>query len=97
QSTVGQFQVIGQHDNGHLRPDLFDLIGDSCTVQEAEVVLEDDGIYGPRREKPQAIGTVGSGCQLVSVFLQQTQFELDRGVYTTGCCWYPCALCISRK
>jgi len=75
QSTVGQFQVIGQHDNGHLRPDLFDLIGDSCTVQEAEVVLEDDGIYGPRHEKPQTLGTVGSGCQLVSVFLQQTQLS----------------------
>jgi len=52
QSTFGQFQVIGQHDNGYFGPDLLDLIGDSSTVQKAEVVLEDDGIHGPRHEKP---------------------------------------------
>ncbi|MGA2005325.1 MAG: hypothetical protein ABSG70_18200 [Terriglobales bacterium] len=75
QSTVGQFQVIGKHDNGYFGPDLLDLIGDGCTVQEAEVVFEDDGIHGTRHEKPQAVGTVGSGCQLVSVFLQQNQLS----------------------
>ena len=75
QSAVGQFQVIGHHNNGYFGSYLLDLISDSCAVHEAEVVLEDDGIHRPRHQKPQAIGTVGSGCQFVSVFLQQTQLR----------------------
>jgi len=75
QSTVGEFHVIDQHDDGHVGPHLLDLIGDSCAIHESKVVLEDDGIHGPRHEKPQAIGTVGSGCQLIAIFLQHTQLS----------------------
>ncbi|MFY9560535.1 MAG: hypothetical protein WAQ52_09905 [Terriglobales bacterium] len=47
QSVAWQFHVIGHHDNGYFRPDLLDLIGDGCAVQEAEVVLEHNGIHRP--------------------------------------------------
>jgi hypothetical protein len=67
--------VIDHHDNGHLRPDSLDLIGDGCTIHEAQVVLENYGIHRPRHEKPQTIGTGGSGCQFVTVFGQQTQLS----------------------
>jgi len=67
--------MIGQHDNRYLRPNLLDLIGDGCAIEETQVVLEDNGIDGPGHEKPQPLGTVGGGFQLVSVFLQQTKLN----------------------
>jgi hypothetical protein len=75
QSTVGQFQVVGQHDDGNLRLDLLDLSRDDRAIQKTEVVLEHNCIHGPRHEKPQSIATVGRGYQFVSVFLQQTQLS----------------------
>ena len=39
------------------------------------MILKDNRIHGPRHEKPQAIGTIGSGYQFVSVLLQQTQLS----------------------
>jgi hypothetical protein len=75
QSTVGQFQVVGQHDDGNLWPDLPDLSRDDSSIQETEVVLEDNCIHGPQLEKLQRIATVGRDYQLVSIFLQQTQLS----------------------
>jgi hypothetical protein len=54
---------------------LLDLVGDGYAIHEAEMVFKDNCIHGPRHEEPQTIGTVGRGCQLVSVFLQQTQLR----------------------
>jgi hypothetical protein len=65
--------VISQHDNGYFWSNVFNLIGDGCTIHQTQVVLEDNGVNGPRREEPQSVGPVGCGCDLVSAFLQQTQ------------------------
>jgi hypothetical protein len=67
--------VIHQHDDRNIRPDLLNLVGDGRAIEEAEVVLEDHCMHGPRHEKPETIGTISGGCQLVSAFLQQTQFR----------------------
>ncbi len=63
--------MVGQHDNRYVRPDVLDLVGDGCAIQQAEVVFEDNRIHRLRHEKTQAIATVGRGGQLVSVFPQQ--------------------------
>jgi hypothetical protein len=44
--------VIDKHDNGHLGPDVPDLVGDGCAIQEAQVVFENDSIHVPRHKKP---------------------------------------------
>ncbi len=62
--------MIHQHDNRYFRPDLLNLIGDGCSIEEAEMVFEDNCMHGLRHEKPQTIRTVGSGCQIISVFPQ---------------------------
>ena len=54
---------------------LLDLSRHHPAVQQAQVILEHDCIHGQRHEKPQAIGTIGRGYQIVSVFLQQTQLS----------------------
>jgi hypothetical protein len=69
QSAVGQFQVVSKHDDGNLWFDLLDLSRHNRTVQEAQVVIQNNAIHGPRHKKPQAITTVCCGYQPVSIFL----------------------------
>lgn len=71
--SVRQFQVVNQHYDWHLRLDPLDLSCDECTVQLAQMVLEHYCIHRVRHRKPQALGAVGRGDQLVSLFLQQGQ------------------------
>jgi hypothetical protein len=73
QGAVGQFQVVGQHDDRNFGPDLLDLVGDSCAVQSSQVVVKHDCVDGLRHKKPQTIGAIGRGYEFISVFLQRTQ------------------------
>jgi hypothetical protein len=80
--------VIGQHYDGYIRPHSLDFTGNGCAIQETQVVLEDDGIHGPRHKHPQTFGTVGCRCQLISMFLQQTQLfriPVDTQERPVGC------------
>jgi len=65
--------VIGQHYDRYIRPDLLDFVGNRYAIQQTQVVLDDNGIHRPRHKQPQTVGTVSCGCQVVSVFPQQTQ------------------------
>ncbi len=67
--------MIDQHYDRYIRSDLLDHISNGCTIQQTQLVLEDDCIHRPRHEKPQTIRTGRSGCQLVTVFCQQTQLS----------------------
>jgi len=46
--------MVRQHDDGQLRPDSFDLIGDGPAIEKAEVEFDDNGIHGSdtKRRKP---------------------------------------------
>jgi hypothetical protein len=45
QSTVGQFQVIGQHDDGNLWFDLLHLCRDGRALQKAQFVVQHNCVY----------------------------------------------------
>src|ERR1700745_2342677 len=64
QSTIGQFEVVSKHDDGNLWFDLLDLSRHSRTVQEAQVVIQNNGIHGQRHKKPQTVTTVSCGYHL---------------------------------
>ncbi len=67
--------MVGQHDNGNLRPQLFDLSRDDCSIQKAKVILEHNCVHVPRHEKPQTLATARCRYQFVSVLLQKTQLS----------------------
>jgi len=66
----GEFHVVGQHDNRDVGPSLLDLVGDGSSIYETQVVLKHNRIHWTRQEKPQAIGTICSRCQLITLFFQ---------------------------
>jgi len=69
QSTIGQVEAVSKYDDGNLWFDLLDFSRHNRTVQEAQVVIQNNAIHGPRRKKPQTITTVSCGYQPVSIFL----------------------------
>ena len=73
QSTVGQLQVIGQHDYGNLWFDLLHLCRDGRARQKAQFVVQHNRVYRQRHEKLESIGSTPGGYQLVSVLLQQPE------------------------
>ena len=73
QGAVGQFQMVGQHDDGNFRPDLLDLVGNGCAVRRSQVVVKHNCVHRARHKEPQTIGTIGRGYQLVSLVLQYIQ------------------------
>ena len=62
--------MVRQHDDGQLRPDSFDLIGDGPAIEKAEVEFDDNGIHGQRHEKTQTLGAGGGGREFIAVFRQ---------------------------
>jgi hypothetical protein len=75
QRTVGEFQVFSQHHDRNFGPELLDQIRNRGAIQQAEMVLQHDGIHRSRHKKPKALRAAGRGNQFVSVILQETQFS----------------------
>jgi len=50
--------MVRQHDDGQLRPDSFDLIGDGPAIEKAEVEFDDNGIHGSDTKKTQTLEPV---------------------------------------
>ena len=68
-SAIGQFDVVGEHDDRNFWPDLLDRTRDSRTIEKAKVVLQQNSIHRPRHKKPQTFSPVGRGQQVVSLVL----------------------------
>lgn len=71
--SFGQVRMIGQHYDGELRFNALDLGGDDCAIQQAQTILQHNGIHRPQHQKAQALGTIGRANQFVSIFLQRNQ------------------------
>src|SRR4051794_7622871 len=70
-----EFQVVGNHDNWELRLELLDLSCDGRAIEQAQMVLEHNCIYGARHQEMQPLRGISSGDQFVSVFLQQAHLS----------------------
>src|SRR5580700_5144661 len=69
QGSIGQFKVVGQHDNRNVWPNLLDRTGNGCAIEKAEMVFEHNCIDGPRHKNSQTFRSIGCGHQVVSLLL----------------------------